>query len=71
MDLKKDASEYIVIFSGYVNDILSWKGFVPLSRLTYCTYLIHPMVLDLIYAGSSDTFINFRLYTGIILFLGI
>lgn len=23
------------------NRLLSWKGFVPLSRLTYCVYLIH------------------------------
>ncbi|XP_045162819.2 uncharacterized protein LOC123527433 [Mercenaria mercenaria] len=33
---------------GPVADFLSWKGFVPLSRLTYLVFLIHPvlMVLD-------------------------
>ncbi|XP_063422394.1 nose resistant to fluoxetine protein 6-like isoform X2 [Mytilus trossulus] len=30
---------------GYVNTILSWKAFVPLSRLTYCAYLIHPIIM--------------------------
>lgn len=26
-----------------VNTFLSYPGFLPLSRLTYCTYLIHPV----------------------------
>ncbi|KAF6037766.1 hypothetical protein EB796_003922 [Bugula neritina] len=26
---------------GWVNEFLSWKGFVPLSRMTYCAYLVH------------------------------
>ncbi|CAC5410947.1 unnamed protein product [Mytilus coruscus] len=30
---------------GFVNTILSWKAFVPLSRLTYCAYLIHPIIM--------------------------
>ncbi|XP_071156465.1 nose resistant to fluoxetine protein 6-like isoform X2 [Mytilus edulis] len=30
---------------GYVNTILSWKAFIPLSRLTYCAYLIHPIIM--------------------------
>ncbi|KFM57567.1 Nose resistant to fluoxetine protein 6, partial [Stegodyphus mimosarum] len=29
---------------GVVNYILSWKCWVPLGRLTYCAYLIHPIV---------------------------
>lgn len=28
-----------------VNSFLSFSGFFPLSRLTYCTYLIHPTVM--------------------------
>ncbi|CAC5425124.1 unnamed protein product [Mytilus coruscus] len=31
---------------GFINTILSWKGFVPLSRLTYSAYLIHPVVIQ-------------------------
>lgn len=29
---------------GVINYILSWKAFVPLGRLTYVAYLIHPIV---------------------------
>merc|ERR550534_2432024 len=57
-------------YGGYINDFLSWPAFIPLSRLTFCTYLVHPMILDLIYSGASDTFLNFRIYTSIILFFG-
>jgi len=28
-----------------VNKLLSWSGLVPLSRLTYMAYLIHPIVI--------------------------
>jgi len=28
-----------------VNKLLSWKLFVPLSRLTYCAYLVNSVVL--------------------------
>ncbi|XP_067636142.1 uncharacterized protein [Eurosta solidaginis] len=28
-----------------VNSILSYRGLWPLSRLTYCTYLIHPVIM--------------------------
>ncbi|KAK7497006.1 hypothetical protein BaRGS_00011742 [Batillaria attramentaria] len=28
-------------YGGFVNTILSWSALVPLSRLTYCIYLIH------------------------------
>ncbi|XP_014788954.2 nose resistant to fluoxetine protein 6 [Octopus bimaculoides] len=32
-------------YGGFVNTILSWKALIPLSRLTYTAYLIHPIVL--------------------------
>lgn len=28
-----------------INSFLSYNGFLPLSRLTYCAYLIHPTVM--------------------------
>ncbi|GIY64968.1 nose resistant to fluoxetine protein 6 [Caerostris darwini] len=31
---------------GVVNSILSWEVWIPLSRLTYCAYLVHPLVLE-------------------------
>ncbi|XP_076093222.1 O-acyltransferase like protein-like [Mytilus galloprovincialis] len=39
---------------GFVNTILSWKGFVPLSRLTYCAYLIHPLVMYFYYKSRKQ-----------------
>ncbi|XP_032794832.2 nose resistant to fluoxetine protein 6 [Daphnia magna] len=38
-------------YGGFVNRILSWKGFVPLGRLTYCVYLIHYDYLNVFYAA--------------------
>ncbi|XP_064616859.1 LOW QUALITY PROTEIN: nose resistant to fluoxetine protein 6-like [Liolophura sinensis] len=32
-------------YGGFVNTFLSWNAFIPLSRLTYCAYLIHPLVM--------------------------
>ncbi|GFO24199.1 nose resistant to fluoxetine protein 6-like [Plakobranchus ocellatus] len=32
-------------YGGVINSILSWTAWVPLSRLTFGTYLIHPMVI--------------------------
>lgn len=34
-------------YGGFVNTLMSWPGLVPLSRLTYCAYLIHPQVQSL------------------------
>jgi len=48
-------------YVGFVNSLLSWSAFVPLSRLTYAAYLVHPMVMiwyyfnldTLVYISSS------------------
>lgn len=32
-------------YGGPVNSILSLKVFAPLSRLSYCAYLIHPLIM--------------------------
>ncbi|KAA0188277.1 hypothetical protein FBUS_09416 [Fasciolopsis buskii] len=37
-----------------VRGILGWSGFVPLSRLTYGTYLLHPIVIMFIVMGSQN-----------------
>ena len=34
-------------YGGLVNDFLSWSAFAPLSRLTYCCYLIHLEILPM------------------------
>ncbi|XP_064616908.1 nose resistant to fluoxetine protein 6-like [Liolophura sinensis] len=42
---------------GVVNRILSWDIFVPLSRLTYCAYLVHPIVMFWFYYGQKHAII--------------
>ncbi|XP_046399529.1 nose resistant to fluoxetine protein 6-like [Ischnura elegans] len=39
---------------GYVNEILSWKYIYPVSRITYCSYLLHPVLMRSI-ACNSDS----------------
>ncbi|XP_057365085.1 nose resistant to fluoxetine protein 6-like [Daphnia carinata] len=39
-------------YGGFVNRLLSWKGFLPLSRLSYCVFLIHYSYLDVFYASN-------------------
>ncbi|KAK6195851.1 hypothetical protein SNE40_001194 [Patella caerulea] len=39
-------------YGGFVNTILSWEGFIPLSRLSYCAYLVHPLVMFLFYYSN-------------------
>ncbi|XP_070156272.1 O-acyltransferase like protein isoform X3 [Polyergus mexicanus] len=34
-------------YGGYVNKILSWPLLYPFSRVTYCAYLVHPLVIRL------------------------
>lgn len=39
---------------GLADAILSFRGFQPLSRLAYCTYLIHPIILIIVYNGMKS-----------------
>ncbi|KHJ43731.1 WAP-type 'four-disulfide core [Trichuris suis] len=40
-------------YGGPVNDFLSWKVWIPLSRLTYCLYLVHPILIQAFYASQA------------------
>lgn len=42
--------------AGILNDFLSFGGFVPFSRLTYCAYLLNPLVTKVFMWGSSASF---------------
>ena len=53
---------------GYVNTFLSWKAFIPLSRLTYCAYLVHPIVIYY-YINTAQRLIHFTDLQVIYLFL--
>ncbi|XP_021346852.1 nose resistant to fluoxetine protein 6-like isoform X1 [Mizuhopecten yessoensis] len=39
---------------GYVNTLLSWSPFVPLGRLSYCVYLVHPLVINAYYMSRRQ-----------------
>ena len=62
---------YSLIFYclGPVNMLLSWKGFIPLSRLTYGLYLLHPFAIWW-FVASGDGLITFTIPIFILLFLG-
>ncbi|CAL1280534.1 unnamed protein product [Larinioides sclopetarius] len=38
----------------FFNKCLSWRFFFPLSRLSYCAYLIHPLILTRLSLQSQD-----------------
>lgn len=41
------------VCAGVVNSLLSFRALFPLSRLTYCAYLLHPLVM-VVTAFSMD-----------------
>ena len=48
-------------YGGVVNSFLSWKAWIPLSKLTYAAYLIHPQLQQIFLEGTTSTikFTNF------------
>ncbi|XP_070574876.1 nose resistant to fluoxetine protein 6-like [Ptychodera flava] len=38
---------------GPVNSLLSWSGWLPLSKINYCSYLVHMIVIYLYFTGSE------------------
>ncbi|XP_072168240.1 nose resistant to fluoxetine protein 6-like [Diadema setosum] len=48
-------------YGGVVNDFLCWRFWTPLSRLTYSTYLLHPVIIS-VYGYGSATPIHWSLY---------
>ena len=40
-------------YGGVVNSFLSWKAWIPLSKLTYGAYLIHITCQQIVLFGSS------------------
>ncbi len=55
---------------GFVNKFLSWKAFIPLSRLTYSVYLTHAWIVW-IYWGSKRDLIDMKNFTILSLVSGI
>ena len=56
--------------TGFVNRFLSWKGFVPLSRLTYCAYLIHYEYIT-VYYSMNRKLVYYTFMSQLTTYLGI
>ncbi|XP_078656657.1 nose resistant to fluoxetine protein 6-like [Branchiostoma floridae x Branchiostoma belcheri] len=56
-------------YGGVVDIILSWDAWVPLSRLTYCAYLVHLPVMYAVYL-AMEVPIHYSTFTMIYFFLG-
>ncbi|XP_049938795.1 nose resistant to fluoxetine protein 6-like [Schistocerca serialis cubense] len=52
---------HICRFHGPVKTLLSWRGFQPLAKLSYCVYLAHPVIL-FYHWGITRTPITFGRY---------
>lgn len=46
---------YACFVTGIVNKVLSFKGWSPFSRLTYCVYLLHPIIIRSISSYSETS----------------
>ncbi|XP_052782094.1 nose resistant to fluoxetine protein 6-like [Mya arenaria] len=64
-------------YGGWVNAILSWKFWAPMGRLTYCAYLVHPMIIFGFYLNMvtpipySDTTVIYIFISNLVLSYGI
>ncbi|KAK3920322.1 Nose resistant to fluoxetine protein 6, partial [Frankliniella fusca] len=56
-------------YGGPITRILSWTVLYPFSRVTYCAYLVHPIVIRLL-SMKMDAPLHLGAYTIFILFLG-
>lgn len=36
--------------------MLGWRAWIPLSRITFCAYLIHPILLQIYYLSRPHAF---------------
>ncbi|XP_033118097.1 nose resistant to fluoxetine protein 6-like [Anneissia japonica] len=41
-------------YGGPVNSLLSWSAWVPLARINYCAYLIHPIIITVFYVSLPN-----------------
>ncbi|KAG8178845.1 hypothetical protein JTE90_016515 [Oedothorax gibbosus] len=54
---------------GFLGSILSWKPFIPFSRLTFMTYMIHPLIQHVFYSTLREG-IQARNALAIFIFMG-
>ena len=59
-------------YGGLINEFLSWSVFAPLSRLTFCTYLIHINIIGVFGASVLSSFPNdVEMFTSVWYYLAI
>jgi len=56
-------------YGGFINSVLSWSAFVPLGRLTYMAYLVHPSILYAFYQNLG-TLLYINNFTIIMTYFG-
>ena len=49
-------------YGGFINSILSAKSYIPITRLSYCAYLIHPVIM-IWYLYTQETLFHGTLLT--------
>ncbi|XP_071955722.1 nose resistant to fluoxetine protein 6-like [Antedon mediterranea] len=42
-------------YGGPVNSLLSWSFWIPLSRINYCAYLVHPIIMFVFYYSLPNS----------------
>lgn len=47
---------FLLFAPGFINTLLSWSVFVPLSRLTYASYLVHLIVMYVFNSSRTRPF---------------
>ena len=40
--------------AAFVNKLLSWNAFLPLCRITYGVYLLHPMLISIVISSRHN-----------------
>ncbi|XP_033118103.1 nose resistant to fluoxetine protein 6-like [Anneissia japonica] len=56
-------------YGGPVNSLLSWSAWIPLARISYCAYLLHPIIMFVFYY-SLPTAVYFSDFLMVYFFLG-
>ncbi|XP_033118071.1 nose resistant to fluoxetine protein 6-like [Anneissia japonica] len=56
-------------YGGPVNSLLSWSAWVPLARISYCAYLLHPIIM-FVFSYSLPTTVYFSDFLMVYFFLG-
>ena len=44
----------LLSLAAFVNKLLSWNTFLPLCRITYGVYLLHPMLMSIVISSRHN-----------------